>query len=128
MCVMMGGSDPPNYTLKIIKEINDFIIEKNIFVYVILGKSNINEESIINFINNKNYKILRDLNYDELIDIYNVVDLCIGSLSVTAYERLYLNVPQICLKIVDNQNTLQLKEFNICNLDNIINKLSINLH
>ena len=57
ICIMMGGSDPQNYTLKVIKEINNFIIEKNIFVYIIFGKSNINEESIINFINNENYKI-----------------------------------------------------------------------
>jgi len=123
ICIMMGGSDPQNYTLKLIKEINNFIIEKNIFVYIIFGKSNINEESIINFINNENYKILRDLDYEELINIYNIVDLCIGSLSVTAYERLYLNVPQICLKIVENQNIQQLEQFNICNLNNIINKI-----
>ena len=52
--------------------------------------------------------------------LYLDIDLCIGSLSITAYERLYMNIPQICLKIVENQNIQQLKEFNICNLDNIL--------
>ena len=117
----MGGSDPYNYTLHIIEKINHFIILNNLIVFIIIGKSNNNFESINNFVkNNKNYNIKFDLNYDELINLYLDIDLCIGSLSITAYERLYMNIPQICLKIVENQNIQQLKEFNICNLDNIL--------
>ena len=57
-----------------------------------------------------------------MINLYLDIDLCIGSLSITAYERLYMKIPQICLKIVENQNIQELKEFNICKLDNFYEK------
>ncbi len=119
ICIMMGGSDPYNYTLKVIQKINNFIELNNLIVYIIIGKSNNNIESIKKFIKNKNNYIVKfDLNYDDLINLYLDIDLCIGSLSITAYERLYMKIPQICLKIVENQNIQQYKEFNICNIDN----------
>ena len=127
ICIMMGGSDPFNYTLKVIKEINDIVIELGIRVYVILGKSNSHEETIREYVSD-NYKIERDLNYDDLIELYLKVDLCIGSLSVTAYERLLLGVPQICLKIVDNQNIQNREEFNICKIDNLRNLFKRNVY
>ncbi len=118
VCIMMGGTDPNNYTLKVMEQI-DSLINNNISIYIIIGKSNHNIESIKNFIKNKNnYIILFDLNYDDLINLYLDIDLCIGCLSITAYERLYMRIPQICLKIIDNQNIQQLKEFNICNINN----------
>lgn len=129
ICLMLGGSDPLNYTLQILKLINDYVMVNNLVVYIIIGKSNNNIESINKFIENKenknknNYILKFDLSYDELIELYMDIDLCIGSLSITAYERLFLNIPQICLKIVENQNIQNLKEFNICNLDNILDKI-----
>jgi len=121
ICIMMGGSDPPNYTLKVIKEINDIVIENNLMVYIVLGKSNSHYDILMKQIN-KNYEIMIDLNYDELIELYMKIDLCIGSLSVTAYERLMMRIPQICLKIVDNQNIQKLEDFNICEIGNIRDK------
>lgn len=121
ICIMMGGSDPPNYTLKVIKEINDIVIENNLMVYIVLGKANNHFDILMKQIN-KNYEIMIDLNYDELIELYMKIDLCIGSLSVTAYERLMMRIPQICLKIVDNQNIQKLEEFNICEIGNIRDK------
>jgi spore coat polysaccharide biosynthesis predicted glycosyltransferase SpsG len=122
--INMGGSDPLNYILKILQIINDYIIINNIKVNIIIGKSNNNIESINNFIkNNNNYKIYFDINYNELIDLHINSDLVIGSLSITAYERLFLNVPQISIKIVENQLIQQLDEFNIVSLDNLMNKI-----
>ena len=124
MCIMLGGSDPLNYTLKILETINNLIIENNIIVYIVIGRANHNIISIKEYVkNNSNYVILFDLSYDKLIELYLDIDLCIGSLSVTAYERLYMKVPQICLKIVENQNIQQLKEFNICSYDTLLNHI-----
>lgn len=125
--IMLGGSDPFNYTLKILEKIDQFIQEQKIEVYIVIGKANTNINSINNFITNKtNYHCLFDLKYNELVKFYYLIDLCIGSLSITAYERYFMKVPQICLKIVDNQNIQQLEEFNICSINNLdlqINKL-----
>jgi spore coat polysaccharide biosynthesis predicted glycosyltransferase SpsG len=125
--INMGGSDPLNYILKILQIINDYIIINNIKVNIIIGKSNNNIDSINNFIknnnNNNNYKIYFDINYDELIGLHINSELVIGSLSITAYERLFLNVPQISIKIIENQLIQQLDEFNIISLDNLMNKI-----
>lgn len=125
ICIMMGGSDPRNYTLSIIKKIGELEVFKNLEIYIIIGKSNIYYEIITEYCGKyRNIKLYYDINYDDLIKIYLDIDLCIGSLSITAYERLYMNVPQICMKIVDNQNIQNLKEFNICeNIEEIFLKL-----
>ena len=129
LVINMGGSDPPNFTLKILNIINDYIIKNNIFVNIIIGKSNNHIQSIKDFILNNvknynvNYKIQFDINYDDMINLYINSDLAIGTLSVTAYERLILNIPQICLKIVDNQLIQQLDEFNIVTIDNLLDKI-----
>ncbi len=123
ICIMLGGSDPQNYTLKIIKQINELVKINYFNVKIIIGKANNYMEDIKEYISNiPNYSILFDLNYDELIELYLETDLCIGSLSITAYERYFMNVPQICLKIVDNQNIQQLEEFNICTINDLITK------
>lgn len=121
ICIMLGGSDPNNFTLQIIKELDDYFKNLNLFINIVIGKSNSNYESILKFIKDKNYyRTLFDLNYDELIQLYLDIDLCIGSLSITSYERLYMNVKQICIKIVENQNYVENNEhFNITNIDNI---------
>jgi UDP-2,4-diacetamido-2,4,6-trideoxy-beta-L-altropyranose hydrolase len=122
--INMGGSDPPNYTLKILKVINDYVISNNIQVFIIIGKSNINIQSIKDFIGSKiNFNLLFDLNYDDLIKLYLDCDLTIGTLSVTAFERLVLKIPQVCLKIVENQLIQQLNEFNIVKLENLLDKI-----
>lgn len=122
--INMGGSDPYNYTLEVITIINEYILTNNIQVNIVIGKSNNNKNSIYNFIKDKlNYNIFIDVNYDELINLYLKGDLLIGSLSITAYERLYLNIPQICLKIVDNQLIQNLDEFNITKIDKLIVKI-----
>jgi len=122
--INMGGADPQNFILKIIKIINEYIIINNINIIIIIGKSNNHVKIIKEFINdNKNYSILIDINYDEMIKLYLNCDLVIGCLSVTAHERLILNVPQICLKIVDNQLIQQLTEFNIVTIDNLLDKI-----
>lgn len=129
--INMGGSDPQNYILKTLEITYDYVIRSNIVINIIIGKSNNNIYSIKNFMknnntssnSNNNYKIYFDINYDELIDLHINSDLVIGSLSITAYERLFLNVPQISIKIVENQLIQQLDEFNIVSLDNLMNKI-----
>jgi len=122
--INMGGSDPQNFILKTLQIINDFVIKNSIIVNVVIGKSNSNTCSIKDFVgNNQNYNLLYDLNYDDLIDLYIKSDLSIGSLSITAYERLHLNIPQICLKIIDNQLIQELDEFHITKLDGLMKKI-----
>lgn len=125
--INLGGADPKNYILDILTRCNLFFIEKNIIVNIIIGKSNSNLNSIKEFIEKSKYlgyNILFNINYEEMIEIYKKSDLAIGSLSITAYERYFLNITQICLKIVDNQLIQQLDEFNICKIENLLEMIN----
>ena len=133
--INMGGADPNNYTLQVLQCINDLIIKNNININIIIGKSNTNLDIITkyisditqnnNIVNNINsiLNIYYDVNFTKLINLYLESDLVIGSLSITAYERLFLKVPQICIKIVENQLIQQLENFNIVEIKNLHDKL-----
>ncbi len=126
LTINLGGADPKNYILQILENLNHFFIEKKITVNIIIGKSNSNEESIKSFIEKSKYSkyfILYNINYEQMIEVYKKSDLAIGSLSITAYERYFLNIPQICLKIVDNQIIQHLDEFNICKIENLLENI-----
>jgi len=122
--IMLGGSDPSNFTLQILKSLDTLFNTYKIKVTIVVGALNTHLDTIRNFAFYKEYYNIKiNLSYDDLIQEYLDHDLCIGSLSVTAYERLAMNMTQICLKIADNQNIQNLKEFNICNISTIYNKL-----
>jgi spore coat polysaccharide biosynthesis predicted glycosyltransferase SpsG len=141
----MGGADPQNYILKVLNNIKNYVLQENIIVNIIIGYSNKNYDTIINFIknteaeaeakaeaeaeaeaeaNNNLFIIHFDIDFDKLIAIYLDSDLAIGSLSITAYERLFLKIPQICIKIADNQLIQELDVFNIINISCLMEKLN----
>jgi len=130
--INMGGSDPNNYTLQVLEYIFEFILQNNIIVKIVIGKANINinsikhflENTICNTICNNQFIIYYDINFENLIKLYKESDLAIGSLSITAYERLYLQIPQICIKIVENQLIQELELFNIVMVNNIMDKIN----
>ena len=114
--ITMGGCDPMNYTQKIIDIISMYVKKNNINVKVIIGKSNINKI-------NTEYSVLNNISYVEMINLYKETDLVIGSCSITAFERLILNVPQICLKIIENLETINDVKLNITTLPNLMNNI-----
>jgi len=115
--INMGGSDPLNYTQKILDIIGNYVKKKNIHVTVIIGKAN------TNIIQIHDGSVVTDINYTDMINLYKNTDLVIGSCSVTAYERLYLNVPQLCIKIVDNQNIIQDDRIPVTTLENLMSHM-----
>jgi spore coat polysaccharide biosynthesis predicted glycosyltransferase SpsG len=116
--INMGGSDPLNYTQKILNLIANYVKKENIHVTVIIGKANINKIQM-----DKENTFLTDINYTDMINLYKDTDLVIGSCSITAYERLYLNVPQICLKIVDNQPIILDDRIPVTTLENLMSHM-----
>ena len=133
ICIMMGGSDPNNYTLTCLKLIKDILIQNSIKLYIVIGSSNANYSSIQKYVDTeciKQCNVFHDLSYDELIELYLKTDLCIGSLSITAFERMHMNVRQICLQIVNNQTNCY-NLFDVCEVNElytIVNKYIQNNH
>jgi UDP-2,4-diacetamido-2,4,6-trideoxy-beta-L-altropyranose hydrolase len=117
VCIMMGGTDPYNFTLKVIEKLKDNLITKQQELYIIIGNNYIFKDILIEFlgIHKLKYKLFHNVSYIELIDIYKQIDFCIGCFSVSFNERYVLGIPQKCLKIVENQivDTLIYEQFNL---------------
>jgi UDP-2,4-diacetamido-2,4,6-trideoxy-beta-L-altropyranose hydrolase len=128
--INMGGADPNNFILQILMICKNFILTNNITIDIIIGYSNINMESIRQFIDNCNkenkenlFHIHYNISFETIINLHLEADIAIGSLSITAYERLFLKIPQITIKIVENQTIDELDVFNVCKINNVIEKL-----
>ncbi len=102
--ISFWGSDIHNITEKIIdniiknknkiKNFNDIIFD------IIVGASNKNYDNI------KNKQLINFNIYysvDNMAELLNKTDLCIGATGSSIYERLYLKIPTIAITVADNQ-------------------------
>lgn len=98
--VSFGGSDITNETMKVLKAI--FMLEENLTVDVVVGKSNPFKTMIKEWCNFHN-----GYNYHEQIDyiakLMYQADLAIGAGGTTTWERCYLGLPSIVIAIAENQ-------------------------
>ncbi len=132
--ISFGGSDIYNITQKVI----DIILENkykinnfdNIIFDIIIGASSKNYENIKNIVKSlKNFNIYYSIN--NMAELLNLTDLCIGATGTSMYERLYLRIPTIAITVAENQiniaqnldkiNSIKyLGHYNNINYDNII--------
>ncbi len=105
--IFMGGSDPNNITLNIIKICNNLNkkLENKLIFDIIVGKSNKYKDII-----SEECKKLKNFNYFyNLPFIGNILmkaDLCIGAAGGTSYERCLLRKPTLIILTADNQYTV----------------------
>jgi UDP-2,4-diacetamido-2,4,6-trideoxy-beta-L-altropyranose hydrolase len=129
--IFISGSDYNNYTMEIIKLLNNKFID--ITFDVIIGGSNSNYKNIKTYcekFDNLNFYY----NIDNIPEVLSKADLCIGSIGQSFYERLLLKIPSIVFTIADNQLEIYDKYKNnnifiycghkIPNCEIIINKLT----
>ena len=103
--VTMGGTDPDNTTLKIIKALN-LLTDITLNIKIILGPSNRHHESIGNeaAVSRHRCRIISNaLNMPELI-LWS--DLAVSAGGSTAWELLYLKTPALFLINSENQKRL----------------------
>ena len=105
--IFMGGGDPSNETLKIIKicyNLNNKL--NNPFIFdIVVGSSNKNKEIIKKYCKNK-----KEFNFYYNIDFMEKLllntDLAIGACGGTSYERCIMKVPTLVICIAENQKTV----------------------
>lgn len=100
----MGGSDPFNLNLKILKVIEIFTKEsnKNIKVNVVTTESNQNLEELKQYCENRTWIELY-INCDFMADLMVDSNYAIITPSVTANEVYYMKLPFIAIKVAQNQ-------------------------
>ena len=105
----LGGNDPENVTLEVIKTLTE--VELNVDIEIIIGNSNphhlaieeylaiykskSDSESIIN--------LHRGLKQEAVFKILKECDFAIGAIGVSMYERLCIGLPSMVVNIAENQ-------------------------
>jgi CMP-N-acetylneuraminic acid synthetase/spore coat polysaccharide biosynthesis predicted glycosyltransferase SpsG len=90
--ISFGGSDPNNYTLKVVEEIYDFCMEKGIEIHVVLGMGYSKTDSLDKF-----NKIRKLRNIDHLSEVISKGDICFTSAGRTTFEIASICIPTIVL-------------------------------
>ena len=104
--IFMGGGDPSNETLKIMKICDKLNKKLNYpFIFdIIIGFSNKFKKEIEEHCNsNNNFNFHYNINYME--SLFSKTDLAIGAGGGTSYERCIMGIPTILLCIAENQKT-----------------------
>jgi UDP-2,4-diacetamido-2,4,6-trideoxy-beta-L-altropyranose hydrolase len=109
--ITFGGSDFHNLTgwvLEVVKNNKNQISDINQLQFdVIFGSTNINYEKIVSDIHNT--KLDKHLNINIYYDINNMdellqqADMCIGSAGTSTYERLVAGLPTVVITVASNQ-------------------------
>ncbi len=92
--VTLGGSDKNNYSLKVLKSINN-IEDTSLNVIVLLGLKNPHKQSIVDFIEKSNVNITLLQNINDMPSKMEWADLAFSSGGTTAWELAFMGVPLI---------------------------------
>jgi spore coat polysaccharide biosynthesis predicted glycosyltransferase SpsG len=119
--ITFGGSDPENYTEKIINYLK-LNVNNGLLIKAILGPNNVHQKRIEEFIRVNhipNAEII--FNPEDLIKLFLWSDIVISSSGTIVWEVLRLNKPILLIPIADNQilNSKELKDIYKPNIDYI---------
>lgn len=98
LLVFMGGADPTNETLKVLKALQYYKFD---CVHVVCGDSNERKAEIQNICQMQGYKYHQQIDY--IARLMNEVDFAIGAGGGTTWERCYLGLPSSSTIVADNQ-------------------------
>lgn len=101
--IFTGGSDQHSETLRILSVCQEVLLQNPLLKFdIIVGSLNRDLQKIRELC----YKTNAFYFYETSPDFFNTLnqaDLCIGGAGMTMYERVYLNLPSIVIKLADNQ-------------------------
>lgn len=92
--ITLGGSDVNNYSLEILKILNNLNFN-DFAVIVLIGANNIHEEKLNNFINNLKFNVKILKNISNMPKVMQWADLAFSSGGTTVWELAFMGVPTI---------------------------------
>jgi UDP-2,4-diacetamido-2,4,6-trideoxy-beta-L-altropyranose hydrolase len=102
--VTMGGGDPYNQSLKVLRALDS--MEEAFSITVLLGSSFLFQEEIENFTSSASRKITIVQNTNQVARLMEESDLAISAAGCTVWELCCLGVPTILLILADNQEPI----------------------
>ncbi len=103
--ITMGGSDPQNITLRVVKWISELCLP-DLIADVVLGPSNLHFPEIRNYLNQQSglFRIHRNVN--NISGLMANADLAISSAGTTSWEMAFMGVPSLLIVIAENQRPI----------------------
>lgn len=101
--VSMGGVDQNNFTLKVIKLVQDIRSIKRIKLNIIVGSSYKQFDELELFLSNQKFEYELKKNTNNMVGYMNSSDFAISSIGTTTWELFSQGVPSILIPIANNQ-------------------------
>ena len=96
--ITFGGTDPSNYTLKVINLLNKYILNFRIKTYLVIGPGYKNKKGLTNRLKKiKNDFIILNQSVGKMSSIMSKVDIAISSNGRTVLELAHMNIPGIII-------------------------------
>ena len=100
--VTMGGGDPENHTLKVIKALQNVEVP-GLEAVIVIGASNPHAEVLEARIKQSTIPIRLIRNAENMPELMAWADVAVSSAGATTWELLFLGVPTLLLVLADNQ-------------------------
>jgi len=106
--VTMGGADPDNVTLKVLKALKEVAIP-DMEVVVVLGPSNPHKDDIEHFLSLFPFKSHLLLSVDNMPEIMAWADVAIAAGGSTSWELAFMGLPSLLIILAENQRAVSHK-------------------
>jgi UDP-2,4-diacetamido-2,4,6-trideoxy-beta-L-altropyranose hydrolase len=111
--VTMGGSDPDNVTLKVIRALRQVRVDK-LEAVVVIGASNPRREALEAAIQSsapgvRNHRVRLECSPTDMPELMAWADIAVSAGGSTSWELAFMGVPTICLVVADNQRAAMRK-------------------
>ena len=106
--VTMGGADPDNVTLKVLKALKEVAIP-DMEVVVVLGPANPHKEEIERSLSLFPFKSHLLLSVDNMPELMAWADMAIAGGGSTGWELVFMGLPSILLILAENQRVISHK-------------------
>lgn len=113
LLIAFGGTDPSDYTFRVLKEILDYCSEKSISIDVITGEGYIHTQKLENFVTSLANINIRYTHATGVISkLMEQADIAICSNGRTVYELAHMNIPAIVISHHERETTHQFSHEN----------------
>lgn len=103
--VTLGGSDPENVTIRILKALNRLHAE-DVEVHGVIGTANVHAHELEEFVASSQIKIQLLQNVEEMSEVMAWADVAISAAGSTCWELAFMGVPSVVVVLAENQSLI----------------------
>lgn len=100
--VTLGGADPNNVTLNVLKGLEN-IKDQEVEIIVVIGGSNPNYEQLLDFTQKTDLNIVLKCNVSNMAELIAWADIAVTAGGSTCWDIAFLGLPNLIIVLADNQ-------------------------